>query len=162
MLKNEMESYVPLHGDGVKNFQSHPYVINEWSQNHEECLRVSSSVNGKPVPTPPRWREWTTSMTANVRGNQINSPSTKCQRPSGRAGERVEVMASYCAQDGKLSLKADEPQIGQRHEDKERKRNITTLLFSLRYNLRNRRRYWELKKEAEDRKRLKQQFINRT
>ena len=44
MLKNEMESYVriggrgfeksyvPLHGGrgGVKNFQNHPYVINEW------------------------------------------------------------------------------------------------------------------------------------
>ena len=28
--------------------------------------------------------------------------------------------------------------------------------------LRNRRRYWELKEEAEDRKSLQQQFINRT
>ena len=26
------KSYVPLHGDrGVKNWQNHPYVINEWS-----------------------------------------------------------------------------------------------------------------------------------
>ena len=29
-------------------------------------------------------------------------------------------------------------------------------------DLRNRRRYWELKEEAADRKRLKLQFINRT
>ena len=29
-------------------------------------------------------------------------------------------------------------------------------------NLRNRRRYWGLKEEAEDRNRWKQQFINRT
>ena len=29
-------------------------------------------------------------------------------------------------------------------------------------DLRNRRRYWELKEEAEDRKRWRQQFINRT
>ena len=28
-------------------------------------------------------------------------------------------------------------------------------------DLRNRRRYWELKEEAEDRKRWKRQFINR-
>jgi hypothetical protein len=29
-------------------------------------------------------------------------------------------------------------------------------------DLRNRRRYWELKEEAEDRKRWRQPFINRT
>jgi hypothetical protein len=29
-------------------------------------------------------------------------------------------------------------------------------------DLRNRRRYWELKEEAEDRKRWRRQFINRT
>ena len=36
---------------------------------------------------------------------------------------------------------------------------IRTLLFD---DLRNRRRYWELKEEAEDWKRRKRQFINRT
>ena len=30
------------------------------------------------------------------------------------------------------------------------------------YDLRNRRRYWELKEEAEDKNRWKRQFINRT
>ena len=35
--------------------------------------------------------------------------------------EGVEVRAISCPQDGKLSLKADVPQFGQRHEDVERK-----------------------------------------
>ena len=45
--------------------------------------------------------------------------------------ERVEVSAISCHLDGKLSLKANEPQFGQRHEGVERKRNTTTLLFSV-------------------------------
>ena len=35
--------------------------------------------------------------------------------PSWRADERVEVRASYCF-DRKLSLTADETQVGKRHE----------------------------------------------
>ena len=49
-------------------------------------------------------------------------PSTKCQRPSRRADGRVEDRIASCPYDGKLSLKADGPQVGQRHEDVERKR----------------------------------------
>ena len=36
--------------------------------------------------------------------------------------ERVEVTATSCPKGGKLSLKADEPQVGQQHEYVERKR----------------------------------------
>ena len=36
--------------------------------------------------------------------------------------DRAEIRA-ICHYDGKLSLKADEPQVDQRHEDVERKRN---------------------------------------
>ena len=42
--------------------------------------------------------------------------------------ERVEVRKASCSQDKKLSLKADEPQVGQRSKGKG---NTTTLLFSL-------------------------------
>ena len=52
-----------------------------------------------------------------------DSPSTKCQRPSRRADERVEV------RNGKLSLKADEPQVGQRHEDVGRKREYYHIII---------------------------------
>ena len=47
---------------------------------------------------------------------------------------------------------------GQMTEGKEVGRRRTRLID----NLRNRRRYWELKEEAEDRKRWKRQFINLT
>ena len=47
---------------------------------------------------------------------------------------------------------------GQMVELKGVGRRITPLLD----NLRNRRRYWGLKEEVEDRKRWKRQFINRT
>ena len=50
-----------------------------------------------------------------------DSPSTKNQRPFRRADEWVRVRATSCPYDGKLSLKADEPQVGLRHEDVERK-----------------------------------------
>ena len=36
--------------------------------------------------------------------------------------ERVEAKATSCPRDGKIPLKADEPQICQRHENVERKR----------------------------------------
>ena len=48
-------------------------------------------------------------------------PSIKGQQPSRRADERVEVRSTSCPYDGKLSLKAVEPQVGQRREDVERK-----------------------------------------
>ena len=60
-----------------------------------------------------------------------DSRSTKCQRPFHRADERLEISATFCPQDGKLSLKANEPMVDQQHEDVERKWHITTLLFSL-------------------------------
>ena len=47
---------------------------------------------------------------------------------------------------------------GQMTEVKGVERRITQLLD----DLKNRRRYWELKEEAEDRKKWKRQFINRT
>ena len=63
---------------------------------------------------------------AEVEGDRMNPglkilPLPKCQLPSRRADERIEVMAT-CPLYEKLSLKADEPQGGQRHEDVERKR----------------------------------------
>ena len=58
-----------------------------------------------------------------------DSPSTKCQRPSRRAGERVEVSATSCPYDVKLSLKADEPQVSQRHEDVEKKREYYHIII---------------------------------
>ena len=51
----------------------------------------------------------------------MDSPSTKWQRPSRSASERVEVRATSCPYDGKLFSKADETQAGQRREDVERK-----------------------------------------
>ena len=35
--------------------------------------------------------------------------------------ERANVKATFCPQDGKLCLKADESQVGQRHENVKRK-----------------------------------------
>ena len=45
----------------------------------------------------------------------MDSPSTNCQQPSQSVDEQVEVRGTSCPQDGKLSMKADEPQVGQRH-----------------------------------------------
>ena len=50
--------------------------------------------------------------------------------PGGRMNGQ-KVRATSCPQNGKISLKADEPQVDQRHEDVERNGNTTTLLFSL-------------------------------
>ena len=81
-------------------------------------LRCSSSVKGKPLNLLTR-------RVGNVIDGQLRRrpneswdkdlPSTKCQRPSRRADEEVEVRATSCPLDGKLSLKADESQIGQRN-----------------------------------------------
>ena len=43
------------------------------------------------------------------------------QRYSRRADKWVEVRETSCPYDGKLSLKMDEPHVGQRHEDVEMK-----------------------------------------
>ena len=43
------------------------------------------------------------------------------QTTISRADERVEFKETSCPQDGKLSLEADEPQVGQLHEDVEKK-----------------------------------------
>ena len=51
----------------------------------------------------------------------IKIPSSKCQRSSRRRDEWVEVRATSRSYDDKLSLKADEPQVGQRYVDVERK-----------------------------------------
>ena len=40
--------------------------------------------------------------------------------PKRRADERVEVSATSCPWDEKLYFKADEPKVGQRHENVER------------------------------------------
>ena len=50
-----------------------------------------------------------------------DSPATKCQRPFQGPDEQVEVRETSCILDGKLFLKPDEPQVGQLHEDVERK-----------------------------------------
>ena len=50
---------------------------------------------------------------------------------SRRAGERVEVRVYSCPYDGKLYLNADEPQVGQRHDDMERKREYLIIIISL-------------------------------
>ena len=57
-------------------------------------------------------------------------PSTKCQQPSRRADERVKVRAISCPYDRKLSLRAEEPGVAQRHEDVERKREYYFIIFS--------------------------------
>ena len=59
-----------------------------------------------------------------------NFPSTKCQRTSLRADERVVVRVTSCPQDEKLSLKADEPHANCMKGLKGNG-NTTTLLFSL-------------------------------
>ena len=108
------------------------YIILE---RYEKFLRVSSSVKTKSLPTSSSGREWT-SWRTNIGGGpnetrDKDSPSNKCQQPSRRANEWVEGRATSCPQNGKLSLKVDESQLGQWHEDFERKRKSTTLLFSL-------------------------------
>ena len=54
---------------------------------------------------------------------------TKFQRPSRRTYERAEVMSTFSPQDGKLSLKADEPQNGMKIW--KGMGSTTTLLFFL-------------------------------
>ena len=60
-------------------------------ERNEKCFRVSSSVKGKPLLTPPSGREWEPN-----KSRDKHSPSTHRQRPSRRAEERVEVRATSC------------------------------------------------------------------
>jgi hypothetical protein len=50
-----------------------------------------------------------------------DSPSIKCQRLARRADERIKVRDTYPYSE-KLFFKAGEPQVSQRHENVERKR----------------------------------------
>ena len=59
----------------------------------------------------------------------MDSLSTKCQWSSLRADERVEIRGTSCPWDGKLSLKADELQGDQRHEDVKRKREYYHIII---------------------------------
>ena len=52
-------------------------------------------------------------------------PLTSEQRPTQRADERVEFRTISYPYDGKLFLKADGPQVDQRHEDVERKQEYS-------------------------------------
>ena len=52
-------------------------------ESYEKCLRVSSSVKGKPLPTPPRGREWATSKTADIGGDRMNPGIRILPLPSG-------------------------------------------------------------------------------
>ena len=60
-----------------------------------------------------------------------DSPSTKCQWSSRKTDEQVEVRATSCLEDGKLSLKVDEPQVGQRRGHVERKREYHHIIIFL-------------------------------
>ena len=49
--------------------------------------------------------------------------------PTAFSNDRVEVRATSCPKDEKLSLKADGPQVGQRHGDMERKREYYHIIM---------------------------------
>ena len=94
-------------------------------ERYGKCLRVSSSVKGKSRSTSPSGRDRVTSQTANVGGDLMNPgirilPLSSTKDLIG-ADERVEVRVTSCLQNEKVSLKADEPQVGQWHEDVGRK-----------------------------------------
>jgi hypothetical protein len=56
-------------------------------------------------------------------------PFTKSKRTSRRADERVEVRATSFLSDRKLSLESEEPQVGQRYEYVERKREYYHIII---------------------------------
>ena len=47
-------------------------------------------------------------------------PNKSRDKDSPRPFRRVDELGNFLTLDGKLSLKVDEPQVGQRHEDVER------------------------------------------
>ena len=66
----------------------------------QNFLRVSSSVKGKPLPTPTNGKDWETVETANVEEDRMN-PGIKIlplplSTAYGRADERVEIRKTYC------------------------------------------------------------------
>ena len=54
-----------------------------------------------------------------------------CQRYFRRVNERVEVRETTFPWDGKLSLKADKPQVDQRYEDVERQQEYYHIVIFL-------------------------------
>ena len=46
-------------------------------------------------------------------------PNKSRDKDSPRPFRRVDELGNFLTLDGKLSLKVDEPQVGQRHEDME-------------------------------------------
>ena len=95
------------------------------------ALSLSLSVKEKSLSAPPVGREWATSQTANV-GDRMNPGIRilpKCQQPFRRADERVMVRTTSCPYDKKLSLRSDKPQVGQRPEDVERKREYYRIII---------------------------------
>ena len=73
------------------------YALNV-PERYEKCLRVSSSVMGKSLPTPHRGESGHLRRLTR-RPNESrdkDSPSSNCQRPSRRADERIEVRATTC------------------------------------------------------------------
>ena len=76
-------------------------MLFEVPQRYDKCLRVSSSVKIKSLSTLATERVCSTSLTVNVGGDNEyrdkDFPSTKCQRPSQRADDRVEVRETFCS-----------------------------------------------------------------
>ena len=83
---------------------------------YEKCLWVTSSLKGKFLPTPPSGRESAISWMYNVGEDQMNPRMWILPLPSasGLLGGQMSGWKSlrYCPQDGKLSLKTDESQVG--------------------------------------------------
>ena len=68
------------------------YITNQTlkvPERYDKCLRVSSSMKGKHLSTPPSGREWTMSQMAYVRGDGMN-PGIRLMAFSEADG-RVEV-----------------------------------------------------------------------
>ena len=62
---------------------------------YEKCLQVSSSVKGKPLPTPLRGREWATLYAANVGGDRRNPgiriPPLPCANGLGKINRNLRI-----------------------------------------------------------------------
>jgi hypothetical protein len=81
-------------------------------------------MNGNSLSTPGEESEQRPKRLSRRGMNETcdkNFPSTKGQRPSLRADERIEVRATPCPWNVKLSLQMNKPHISQRQEDLERK-----------------------------------------
>ena len=100
-------------------------------EKYEKCFWVSSS--GKIAIHTSQRKKVDNVVMANIGEDRKNPGIRILLIPSanGLLGERIEVRETSCPQDGKLSLKANEPYVRQQHAAVERKGNSTTLLFSL-------------------------------